>query len=70
MHLSARGSSLRPCSASGRRAYAGQNIGRYWLTDGDRPVLRSCGVMLSSAASQRWCVTLEIRLACVMEYSQ
>eukprot|EP00965_Chrysotila_dentata_P260079 6213775-Pleurochrysis_carterae.AAC.5 len=33
MHLSARGSSLRSCSASGRRAYARQNIERKWITN-------------------------------------
>eukprot|EP00965_Chrysotila_dentata_P195421 6176980-Pleurochrysis_carterae.AAC.3 len=51
MHLAARGSSsLHPCSASGQRAYARQNIGQKWRTEGGRPALRSCGVMLSSAA--------------------
>eukprot|EP00965_Chrysotila_dentata_P105117 3472195-Pleurochrysis_carterae.AAC.1 len=47
-----------------RRAYARQNIRRKWLTNGGRPVLRSCGVIVSSAVPQRWCATLEIRLAC------
>eukprot|EP00975_Prorocentrum_lima_P033392 7002201-Prorocentrum_lima.AAC.2 len=35
MHLSARCSSLPARSASGRRAYARQNMGRKWLTVGD-----------------------------------
>eukprot|EP00965_Chrysotila_dentata_P035893 1194415-Pleurochrysis_carterae.AAC.1 len=51
MYLSARGSSLRPCSASVQgRAYARQNIGQKWITDGGRPVLRSWGSCFSSAA--------------------